>query len=43
MKVIINFQQIEKTYDPSLNDTRIDTLNKAGMAHDLSLKLLNLS
>ena len=36
---LINFQQIEKTYDPALNDTRIDTLNKTGMAHNLNLNL----
>ena len=33
----INFQQITKTYDATLNDTKIDTINKTGMAHDLSI------
>lgn len=33
----INFQQIEKSYDAVLNKTAIDTIQKAGMMHELSL------
>ena len=33
----INFQQISKSYDAASNDTKIDTINKVGMAHDLSV------
>ena len=33
----INFQQIEKTYDPVLNTTAIDTVTRYGMSHKLSL------
>lgn len=33
----INFQQIEKTYDPVLNSTAIDTIQKAGMLHEMTL------
>ncbi len=32
----INFQQIDKTYDAFANSTKIDTLQKAGMQHELN-------
>ena len=32
----INFQQIEKSYNASTNSTQIDTIQKMGMAHELS-------
>ncbi len=33
----INFQQVEKSYDPILNTTAIDTVTRFGMNHNLSL------
>lgn len=33
----INFQQIEKSYNATLNTTNIDTLRKAGMSQNLSM------
>lgn len=33
----INFQQIQKSYDPVLNETIIDTVQKAGMSHEMTL------
>lgn len=33
----INFQQIEKSYDATLNKTAIDTIGQAGMLHDLNI------
>ena len=35
----INFQQIERSYDPVLDQQIVDTLNRAGMSHDGSLSL----
>ena len=32
----INFQQIEKSYNAATNSTKIDTLNKMGMANELN-------
>ncbi|MCO5259076.1 MAG: hypothetical protein M9916_02940 [Crocinitomicaceae bacterium] len=36
---ILNFQQINKSYDAATNSTLTDTINKVGLAHDLSLNL----
>jgi hypothetical protein len=33
----LNFQQIEKSYNSIANNTQIDTIQKAGMQHDLSM------
>lgn len=33
----INFQQIEKTYDAVLNNSKIDTIQKSGMIHEMSI------
>ncbi len=35
----VNFQQISKSYDPVKNETKIDTLRVAGLAHDLSFNV----
>jgi hypothetical protein len=35
----INFQQIEKTYNSTLNNTNIDTLRRFGMAQELNMSL----
>ncbi len=33
----VNFQQIQKTYDATLNNTKVDTIQRAGMAQELNL------
>lgn len=35
----INFQQIEKVYDVSKNDSKTDTLRKSGMAHEFNFNV----
>ena len=35
----INFQQIEKTYNSSINNTNIDTLRRLGMAQEFNMSL----
>ena len=35
----INFQQIEKTYNPLINGTQVDTITKTGMANEFSMNI----
>ncbi|MFM6946634.1 MAG: putative LPS assembly protein LptD [Flavobacteriales bacterium] len=35
----INFQQIEKSYNPLTNNTKIDTIQKPSMSHELNFNL----
>ncbi|MEN9699810.1 MAG: hypothetical protein RLZZ301_1008 [Bacteroidota bacterium] len=35
----LNFQQIQKSYDPILNQTHTDTLQQAALAHELNFSL----
>lgn len=35
----LNFQQIRKSYDVGLNSTVTDTINRVGLAHELSLNM----
>ena len=35
----INFQQITKSYNPTLNNAQTDTIQKFGMAHDFNLNV----